>query len=81
MSVHQLTSQNFSLSVRGQKKFLNINLPGAVLCFFKMDGCPGCNSFEPIFRQLAAEENKVNFAIINLSTCRDVVEQRIRKLG
>ena len=73
MSINQLTSNNFSLSERGGKKFLNINLPGAVLCFFKMNGCPGCKGFEPIFHQLAAEENRVNYAILNVSTSRDVV--------
>lgn len=73
MSVHQLSSQNFSLSGRGQKKFLNINLQGAVLCFFKMDSCPSCKGFEPVFLQLAAEEQKINYAIINLSSSRDVV--------
>lgn len=73
MSVHQLSSQNFSLSGRGQKQFLNINLQGAVLCFFKMDSCPSCKGFEPIFLRLASEEPKINYAIINLSSSRDVV--------
>ena len=73
MSVHQLTSQNFSISGRTQKKFLNINLPGAVLVFFKMDSCPGCNSFDPIFHQLAREEVRINYAVINLTSFRDVV--------
>jgi thioredoxin-like negative regulator of GroEL len=73
MSVHQLTSQNFSLINTGQTKNLNINLRGAVLCFFKMDSCPGCNSFNPIFRQLSLEEVNINYAIVNLTTSRDVV--------
>jgi hypothetical protein len=73
MTIHQLTSQNFSLSNTGKSKNLNINLGGAVLCFFKMDSCPGCNNFDPIFRQLSLEETNINYSIINLSSHRDIV--------
>jgi len=70
--VQQLTSRNFSLS-GGQKKFLNIDRPGPVLCFFSMDSCPGCRTLTPIFNQIAREEPSINYAIINLTSNRDIV--------
>lgn len=72
MSVHQLTSQNFQVVGRNRQT-LNINIPGNVLVFFKMDGCPGCTAFEPIFYQLAGQERRVNYAVINLSEAREVI--------
>lgn len=72
MSIHQLSAQNFNV-VGHSRKTLNINIPGNVLVFFKMDGCPGCNAFEPIFYQLAGEERRVNYAVINLTSSREVV--------
>jgi thiol-disulfide isomerase/thioredoxin len=73
MSVNQLSSKNFSLTNTGRTKNLNINLGGVVLCFFKMDSCPGCNSFDPIFRQLSLENQNISYAIINLTSSRDIV--------
>lgn len=73
MSVHQLSAQNFQVVGR-QQKTLNINLPGRILVFFKMAGCPGCAAFEPIFYQLAGEERRVNYALIDLTDSRSVVE-------
>jgi len=72
MSVHQLTSQNFQVVGRSRQT-LNINAPGNVLVFFKMDGCPGCAAFEPIFYQLAGQERRVNYAVANLTNCREVI--------
>jgi len=72
MPVHQLSSQNFQVVGRNTKS-LNINIPGNVLVFFKMDGCHGCSAFEPVFYQLAGEERRASCAIANLSQCRDVI--------
>lgn len=72
MSVLQLASQNFQVVGR-QKKALSINMPGIILVFFKMDGCDGCASFEPIFYQLATQEQRITYGIANLSTSRDII--------
>ncbi len=73
MSVHQLSSQNFKVVGRNRKT-LNVNLSGNVLVFFKMQGCAGCGTFEPIFHQLASANNDhINYAVCDLSNHREVV--------
>ena len=73
MSIHQLTPQNFSVSNRGQKRYLNINLPGPVLVFFKTERCDGCKAFKSVFYQIAREEKRINYAIADV-TSREIVE-------
>ncbi len=72
MSLHQLTTQNFHLVGR-QRKTLNINLQGNVLVFFKMQGCVGCNAFEPVFYQLAGIEKRINYGMVDLTPNRNVI--------
>lgn len=73
MSVYELTAQNFNV-VQGRKKILTINIPGTVLVFFKMDQCDGCRLFQPVFYQLSNEDRRLNYAIINISTYRQVAQ-------
>lgn len=72
MSIHNLTDRNFQV-VGHNRKTLNINLPGNVLVFFKMDGCKGCGAFEPLFYQLSREDQRASYAIVNLSNARNVI--------
>ncbi len=72
MSIHKLTPQNFRI-VGHNHKTLNIDIPGNVLVFFKMEGCPGCTAFEPIFYQLARDERRINYGVTNLTNARDVI--------
>jgi len=72
MSIHQLTSQHFTIVGR-QRKALSLQMGGAVLVFFKMQSCQGCAAFEPIFNQLAAEDRRVGYAVIDIGVYRDVV--------
>ena len=71
-NISQLTAANFYLSGK-QGQSLAINFPGNMLVFFKLDRCPDCNEFYPRFFELAAEERRVTFGIVNLSISRDVV--------
>jgi len=73
MSIHELNTQNFTLT-RDQKT-LKVNVPGVVLIMYKMDGCTGCQSTEPILRQLAMDTSRVNtYAVLNISRNRDVAK-------
>lgn len=71
MSVHQLTTQNFHVAGQ-QTQSLSINYSGNVLVLFKLQDCPGCAAFEPVFHQLAREETRVVFAVLDLAINRDV---------
>nr|QBK86598.1 MAG: thioredoxin [Marseillevirus LCMAC102] len=75
MSVHQLSPQNFKVVGRNIKT-LNINLSGNVLVFFKMQGCPGCGTFEPIFHQLAgaSTNDNIKYAACDLTNQRDIIK-------
>lgn len=66
MSIVQIGDQNFYLGGH-HNKTLNINLNGFVLVFFKMQNCPGCNAFEPIFQQLSQNIRTINYAICDIS--------------
>jgi hypothetical protein len=66
MSIIQLSNQNFYLGGH-HNKTLNINLKGFALVFFKMQNCPGCKSFEPIYSQLPSLKPQVVFAICDIS--------------
>lgn len=73
MPVVNLNASNFRLT--GTKvKALCINHPGIVLVLFKMTNCEYSKAFEPIFFQLAAKDTRVNYAIVNVSQCPDVVK-------
>lgn len=59
--------------VMGTKdKTLGIQAKGVVLVFFKMQNCPNCAEFEPIFAKLAHKENRVIPAICDISQNREV---------
>ena len=70
--VQQLSSNNFNVTQRNSKSYLNVNIQDIVLIFFKMDNCEGCKAFEPIFHHLSKEEKSIEFANINISNNRNV---------
>jgi len=72
MSIHELMQGNFSIAGR-QIKTLNINMPGNVLVFFKMDSCGNCRDVQPVFYQLAGIEKNISYAIVNLTHNRGIV--------
>jgi len=71
MPIFELRTENFQVVGRG-KKNLNINVPGIVLVFFKMDGCAGCMNFQPTFERLAKVDSRISYGVINISAHRDV---------
>lgn len=73
MNVQYLSAQNFVILGK-QQKSLGINLGGNVLVFCKMQKCENCEKFEPIFYQLPLKNNKVTYAIIDISQYREVIE-------
>lgn len=72
MSFYQLSLKNFSIS-NGPKRTLDINLEGKVLLFIKMEGCPGCSSFFPIFSELSKMDKRITFAIFDITNQKQVV--------
>lgn len=72
MSVDQLSSQHFQV-VGTKKRTLNIQVPGNVLVFFKMQNCPGCAQFEPVFHQLASQTPTIKHTVADLSYNREIV--------
>lgn len=72
MSFYQLSLKNFSIS-NGPKRTLDINIEGKVLLFIKMEGCPGCNSFFPIFHELSKMDKRINYAVFDITNQRQVV--------
>jgi len=55
-------------TIVGQKvKTLGISKMGNVLVLFKMSNDANCNQFEPIFATLATQENRVGFAVVDIS--------------
>lgn len=66
MAFHQLSSKNFRLS-SGSKRTLDIDVGGKILLFIKMDGCPGCSSFYPIFQELSKLDKRVNYVIFDIT--------------
>lgn len=72
MSIQTLYSTNF-MTVGRDRKNLNINVPGHILVFFKMDGCGGCNQFTPIFEQLAVQDRRIRYAVANLTRDREII--------
>lgn len=71
-SITFLGSHNFVV-IGTRQKALGINIPGNVLVFFKMDRCPNCSQFEPVFAQLPKQETRVNCATLNITQNKDVV--------
>lgn len=72
MSILSLNSQHFRLS-GDSKKTLNIGVGGNILVFFKMQGCQGCAAFEPAFVQLSRQDQRVKYAVVDVSTSKEVV--------
>lgn len=74
MPIYKLSDDNFDLVGR-QKKTLVINVPGVILVFFKMNGCPGCETFQPILERLAGIDTRLNYGVINISDNKKVVQK------
>jgi len=71
MSIIQLTDKNFYLAGR-QTKTLNISVDGNLLVLFKMSACPACAQFEPIFYQLSQKDNRIRYAVCDISQHQNV---------
>jgi len=71
--VYQVTSQHFSQQRGNNGLSMMINLPGYVLCMFKMFNCPECSKVEPIFAQLAGRNASCRYVITDVSQNRDIV--------
>jgi len=67
-----LSSEDFVVMGTKQKT-LGITVPGNVLVFFKMQRCPNCKEFEPVFARLSAKENRVTHAVLDVTDNRDVI--------
>ena len=68
-AIHQLSYQNFQVIGR-ERRSLYLNLPqakGTVLVFFKSNKCPACREFEPMFAQIAQQDQRIDYAIADLS--------------
>jgi thioredoxin-like negative regulator of GroEL len=70
MSIVALATNNF----RVQGKTLAVNFGEPMLILFKMDSCPACTGFEPVFVQLAKEERRVAYGVVNISSDSQVAK-------
>src|SRR6185503_2433955 len=74
MSVQEATQNDFRLVSTPAGNVLTINRHGNTLVFFKMDTCPGCEAFAPIFHNLSGSGGRINnFVMVNISRYRDIV--------
>ena len=71
MSIISLSTQDFYLTGR-RSRTLNIKLGGFVLVFFKMQECKWCGSFNKVFHQLAQQDKRVQYAVCDLTSNRQV---------
>jgi thiol-disulfide isomerase/thioredoxin len=71
MPVASLSSQHFAL-VGQQKRVMVLQVPGVVLVMFKTRECPSCKSFEPTFVQLSNNDNRVVYAVADLTANRNI---------
>lgn len=60
MSISQLTAQHFTIV--GKK--MKLNVPGCVLVYFKLSGCPNCKAFDNVFIQCV--DTRLKYAMITL---------------
>lgn len=68
--ISRLGPENFFMA----GKSMNIDIQGITLVFFKTEGCPGCSMFDQVFNQISREERRINYATIDLSQHRNVVQ-------
>jgi thiol-disulfide isomerase/thioredoxin len=71
--VKNLIGDNFSL--RQKQLLCSTGSNGSTLVLFKKPGCPGCNSFAPIFEQLAREHAQfgISFATVDIDKFKKVL--------
>jgi thioredoxin-like negative regulator of GroEL len=67
-----LNQNNFQSS--NGKSLRLVGISGVVMVFFKTNNCNYCRSLEPIFVQLARSQPNIKWAVINITTSRDVVK-------
>jgi len=72
MSITFLTQDNFVI-LGTRTKTMGINIEGNVLVFFKMSGDGNCNQFEPVFAKLSRQDQRIGFAILDVTQNKNVV--------
>lgn len=70
MSVQYLSDQHFS---NAGGRALRCNLPGITFVMFKTDTCDHCNQLLPIFQQLARQDMRITWAVVDVSRYRNIV--------
>lgn len=73
-SIQVLTQSYFEVVSQSRKKdSLHLKMGGNVLVFFKMQGCGGCESLEPIFKQVAQNNHQITYAVMDTTYDRSIV--------
>jgi thioredoxin-like negative regulator of GroEL len=67
-----LHSSHFQLA-GNQQKTMFLKVPGNVLVLFTQATCHACNVFMPTFNQLANHDRRISYAVIDLTSNRDVI--------
>jgi thiol-disulfide isomerase/thioredoxin len=72
MSMYKINSQNFQL-VGNQPPFsMQISIQEPIFVMFKLQGCVGCAAIEPVFSQLANEDRRVSYGVVDLTQNKEV---------
>lgn len=66
MGITYLTHADFVI-LGSKTKTLGIKPPGTILVWYKIQGDPYCQQFEPIFAKLSSADNRINFAVLDVS--------------
>lgn len=56
------------------KQSMCLKVGGIILVLFKIQGCTGCASIEPIFRSFANRDNRVSYGIVDLTREKQIVQ-------
>ena len=73
-SIKFINQRYFEIISNPRKKdSMHLKMRGNVLVFFKMQGCGGCESLEPIFNQIAQKNHQITFTIMDTTYDRSTI--------
>jgi thiol-disulfide isomerase/thioredoxin len=73
-NIYTLTSRNFQVIEGQTKNSLCVNVPNQILVFYKTSGCTYCKLLEPIVRQLANEDKRITYGIVDFTNDKAIVK-------
>jgi len=77
-NIGSLNSQHFVVTTRGDKRHLELKVPGLVLVYFKGGNDGNCQKFDPIFYSVANTDKRIKYAIIDVEGSNREIINRSR---